>query len=306
MDLAIQDHRSGLGGRHLLTFVKRNRTLKLPWNRLRVGSPVVVTSLDDADASPQSGVVSARKVDSIQVAVDHWISGSRFDLDLSTDEVLRNRERARCKLLQRCAVAWASCGKSPWAISIRSMRSPGSPGLATSGRWPAPKASIRRNSRRLNSPCRPRTSRSFTARPAPARPRRWLRSFARPRSAAKRCWPVRRAIRRSTICSSGWWTADSRSCALGIRRVKDELRGHTVDALVEAHDNMRLVKDLLRQAEDLYRKADRYTCAKPARGAKQDMRREARQLKAEAAPIRAASDRPRARPRRRDLRHDVD
>ncbi len=45
---------------------------------------------------------------------------------------------------------------------------------------------------------------------------------------------------------------------------------------------MRLVKDLLREAEDLYRKADRYTRAKPARGAKQDMRREARQLKAEA------------------------
>ena len=108
LDLAIQDHRSGLGGRHLLTFVKRNRTLKLPWNRLRVGSPVVVTSLDDADASPQSGVVSARKVDSIQVAVDHWISGSRFDLDLSTDEVSRNRERAA---LQTVAAARGRLGE---------------------------------------------------------------------------------------------------------------------------------------------------------------------------------------------------
>ncbi len=94
LDLAIQDHRPGLGGRHLFTFVKRNRTLSLPWNRLRVGSPVVITSLDNADESPRSGVVSARKIDSIQVAVDHWISGDRFDLDLSTDEVSRNRERA--------------------------------------------------------------------------------------------------------------------------------------------------------------------------------------------------------------------
>ena len=89
-------------------------------------------------------------------------------------------------------------------------------------------------------------------------------------------------------------------------RVKDVLRIHTLDALVETHDNMRLVKDLLRQAEDLYRKADRYTRAKPARGAKQDMRREARQLKADIATTRTPGNRPRARSGRRDLRHDFD
>jgi predicted DNA helicase len=44
---------------------------------------------------------------------------------------------------------------------------------------------------------------------------------------------------------------------------------------------MRIVRELLRDAEQLYQKADRYTRAKPARGAKQDMRREARALKAE-------------------------
>ena len=93
LDLAIEDHTTGLGGRHLFTFVKRNRTLNLPWNRLRVGSPVVVSSADDEDESPQNGVVSARNNRSIQVAVDHWISGDVFDLDLAGDEVSRNRER---------------------------------------------------------------------------------------------------------------------------------------------------------------------------------------------------------------------
>jgi predicted DNA helicase len=68
-------------------------------------------------------------------------------------------------------------------------------------------------------------------------------------------------------------------------RVKDVLRLHTLDAMVETHDNMRLVQDLLRQAEDRYRKADRHTRAKPARGAKQDLRREARQLKAESRQL---------------------
>ena len=93
LDLAIEDHTTGLGGRHLFSFVKRNRTLNLPWNRLRVGSPVVVSSADDEDESPQNGVVSARSNRSIQVAVDHWISGDVFDLDLAGDEVSRNRER---------------------------------------------------------------------------------------------------------------------------------------------------------------------------------------------------------------------
>ena len=70
IDLAIDDHQTGLGGRYLFTFVKRNRTLNLPWNRLRVGAPVVITPLDDDEEEPQSGVVSARNVNSIQVAVD--------------------------------------------------------------------------------------------------------------------------------------------------------------------------------------------------------------------------------------------
>ena len=68
-------------------------------------------------------------------------------------------------------------------------------------------------------------------------------------------------------------------------RVKEGLRGHSLDALVEAHENMRLVKDLLRQAEELFRKADRFTRAKPPPGAKQDWRREARQLKSESRAL---------------------
>jgi predicted DNA helicase len=46
-----------------------------------------------------------------------------------------------------------------------------------------------------------------------------------------------------------------------------------------------VVKDLLREAESLYQKADRYTRAKPARGAKQDLRREAKQLKVESRQL---------------------
>jgi DNA gyrase/topoisomerase IV subunit B len=67
--------------------------------------------------------------------------------------------------------------------------------------------------------------------------------------------------------------------------VKEELRIHTLDAIVAEHENMRVVRELLKDAEALYQKADRYTRAKPARGAKQDMRREAKDLKAESRQL---------------------
>ena len=68
-------------------------------------------------------------------------------------------------------------------------------------------------------------------------------------------------------------------------RVKDVLRTHTLDALVEEHANMHIARKLLRKAESLFQKADRFTRAKPAPGAKQDMRREAKQLKFEARQL---------------------
>ena len=41
--LVIVEETSGLGGRCILTFAKKNRTLALPWNRFEPGAPVVVS-----------------------------------------------------------------------------------------------------------------------------------------------------------------------------------------------------------------------------------------------------------------------
>ena len=84
LDLVITHHEPELGGRTLLTLVNRNRTLRLPWNRLRVGAPVVL-SPEDAGGHSRHGVVSARRNDSIEVSVDDWPEGEKFRLDLSAD-----------------------------------------------------------------------------------------------------------------------------------------------------------------------------------------------------------------------------
>ncbi len=92
LDLVIADHDVGLGGHTLLTFVKRNRTQSLPWNRFRIGSPVLI-SADDTEASESvAGIVSKRNSESIQVATDNWPDGDRFRIDLSADEITHLRQ----------------------------------------------------------------------------------------------------------------------------------------------------------------------------------------------------------------------
>ena len=99
VDLVITDHRMGLGGRFLVTFVKRNRTLDLPWNRFRVGSPVIASEeLTEGDCG--YGIVCAKEFSSIEVAFDEWPEGERFRLDLSMDEITRNRQLNALKSLQ--------------------------------------------------------------------------------------------------------------------------------------------------------------------------------------------------------------
>jgi len=65
-------------------------------------------------------------------------------------------------------------------------------------------------------------------------------------------------------------------------RVDQRLQEFTLDAQVSRHEAMKIVREMLREAEHLFRQAGRFTRAKPAPGAKQEMRRDARQLKSDA------------------------
>jgi ATP-dependent RNA/DNA helicase IGHMBP2 len=65
-------------------------------------------------------------------------------------------------------------------------------------------------------------------------------------------------------------------------RVLPELRAHSLDVLVEEHEDVRLAHRLVRDALALKRKASKYTRAKPRKGARNELRDEARQLFADA------------------------
>ncbi len=68
-------------------------------------------------------------------------------------------------------------------------------------------------------------------------------------------------------------------------RVAESLRVHSLDLLVDGHEDLRVARKLIRDALILQRKAARFTRAKPEPGAKAAMRREARELFADARRI---------------------
>ncbi len=89
--LQIADHKTGLAGRLLIDLAKPGSET-LPLNRLKVGSPVVLSDNDDASDEGVSGVISRRKHNVIQVATEQWPDGKWLRLDLSPDETTRRRQ----------------------------------------------------------------------------------------------------------------------------------------------------------------------------------------------------------------------
>lgn len=105
--LQVSDHRTGLAGRFLIDFAKAGNA-PLPMNRLKVGSPVVVSDDDDAKDKGISGVVSRRKHNVIQVATDQWPDANWFRIDLSPDETTRRRQLGA---MARARVATGRAGR---------------------------------------------------------------------------------------------------------------------------------------------------------------------------------------------------
>jgi superfamily I DNA and/or RNA helicase len=68
-------------------------------------------------------------------------------------------------------------------------------------------------------------------------------------------------------------------------RVLPELRAHTLDVLADEHDDVRQARKYVKEAFALFRKAGKWTRAKPEPGARSDMRQEARALLADARKL---------------------
>ena len=272
LDMVIQSHTSGLGGRYLLTLQKRRKAEQLPWHRFKVGSPILLTSDGDSRGAAVQGVVSSRKVDSLEVAVNDWPEGSQFRIDLSPDEVTRKRQVTAMKLAEDATGRLGQLrdillyDRRPSFDSVTPP--PPSESLNPSQRQAVKFALEAQDLAIIHGP--PGTGKTTTVveliRQAVANGERVLA-----------CAPSNTAVDNllERLVAAGEPTVRLGHPA----RVLEVVRAHTIDALVEKHDAWHLIQEMQRDAEQLSRKARRYTRGRPAPGQKYQQRQEARELR---------------------------
>lgn len=280
LDLVIEDNRNGLGGRHLLTMIKRNREQPMPWHRLRVGSPVILTTFPDDDGTSYQGVVSAKKNNSIQIALSRYPDGNRFRIDLAADEVTRRRLMAAVTLVKD------SKGRLGHLRNI----SMGETQPEFGGDERANKKPIEFKTE-LNESQQAAVQFCLQANDAAI--------VHGPPGTGKTTTVIELIIQavargdRVLACAPSNTAVDNlleRLVAAGQRvvrlghpaRVTETLRQHTLDGLVEDSDEMAIIRSMRREAEEIFRKLDRYTRARPDRGERAAQKREAKQLKSDA------------------------
>lgn len=285
LDLAITDHEVGLGGRYLFSFVKRNRTLTLPWNRLKVGSPVSISDMGESE-QPINGVVSRRDNQTIQVATSHWVEGQRLRLDLSPDEVSRKRMLSALKTANVAKGRTAELRRI--ILNDRELRFS----------EPQPlKSAVELNESQqaavafalaaddiaiIHGPPGTGKTTAIVELICQAVDRGETVLACAPSNTAVDNILERLLVHRNRL-RGGSEKAGEPVVRIGHpARVDEELRAFTLDALVANHPATEVVREMHKEAEGLFRKMGRYTRAKPARGAKHEMRREAKQLKSDA------------------------
>ena len=279
IDLTIIDEEAGLGGRYLVRFAKRGRA-DLPWTRLDAGSPVLISPMQPGD-SHWRGVVSRRSPASIQLALDYLpdeindIELWRFDLASDDVALVRQQaalERARLARGDRLAeLRQVLLGQRPAKFAQQVDDEPLNAGLNEPQRAAVRFALSARDVALIHGP--PGTGKTTTV-----------------------VELIRRAVRRGekVLASAGSNIAVDnlleRLAAAGERvvrlghpaRVLPELQAHTLDLMVEEHRDVALAHKLVKEALALFRKAGRYTRARPEPGSRQATRQEAKSLLADA------------------------
>jgi len=275
LDLVVTDDDSGLGGRYLLTLVKRNRTLQLPWNRLRVGSPIVITPNDDISGDACQGVVTSINRKSVQVAVNEWPEAERLRIDLSPDEITRKRmlnalkrakdARGRTKELRDILL-----GERDLSFKVEE-ECDFEADLNDSQQAAIRFALSASDVAIIHGP--PGTGKTTTI------VELICQAVAKGQKVLA-CAPSNTAV--DNLLEK---LVDTRQKVVRLghpARVNVRLHDHTLDAQVARHELMSVVRDMRKEAEGLFRQAGKFTRAKPVHGAKREMRQEAKQLKSDA------------------------
>jgi superfamily I DNA and/or RNA helicase len=287
LGLVLREEQPAFGGRVVATLAKRDPSQPLPWNRLSIGTPVLLTEENVVRQPGWRGIVCRRDTLSIDVVLADSPEPKQdrptFRLSVANDEVARQRQQAALRqartaqrgrlaqlrdvLLGERAPVFREPGRRPGEVRSDGILNP-SQIEAVQFALAAEDVAI------IHGP--PGTGKTTTVveliRQAVSRGQKVLA-----------CAPSNLAVDNllERLVRAG-----EKAIRLGHpARVLPELQEHTLDLLVDAHPDVVLAHKLLREARGLRDKAARYTRAKPPPGAKQQMRQEARELEADARRI---------------------
>jgi ATP-dependent RNA/DNA helicase IGHMBP2 len=279
--MKITEESSGLGGRCVATLSKRDRSQELPYNRFEPGTPVLLMTEGTADAENRRGVVCERSRTWLSIAfsepLDHDERAVTYRLDISSDEISRQRQldalrQARAERANRSAfLRDVLLGEKPSSTeAIRAIEFL-DPSLDPSQQSAIAFALFSRDVAVVHGP--PGTGKTTAL-------VELIRQAVRRGERVLACAPSNLAVDNllERLLDNG-----ENAIRIGHpARVTPALRDHTLDLLVEAHSDTRLARKLTRDAFALFRQAGKWTRAKPEPGARGDMRREAREMLADA------------------------
>jgi ATP-dependent RNA/DNA helicase IGHMBP2 len=274
--LVLRDEDAGLGGRLMLTFGKRDVLQRLPPTRLQPGSPVLLKCPNDGESLAIRGVVFARDAATLRVAVedDETIPDDQtWRIELSGDEVARRRQKAamdaarnakRDRLAELRDVLMGR--REPESQDVEAFV-PLDANLNPSQREAVATALAAMDVAIIHGP--PGTGKTTAV---VELVRQEICRGARVLACAPSNLAVDNLLEKLL-------TAGENAVRLGHpARVSEALREHTLDELAERHADARQARKFYKEAHALLRKAGRWTRAKPERGEKAGLRREARAL----------------------------
>jgi superfamily I DNA and/or RNA helicase len=280
-NMVVREEVPGLGGRFVVTLSRRNDAQLLPWTRLGVGSPVLLTP-KAAPAEGIRGIVSERSDRWLRVALNDALDddGAIYRIDLAGDEIATQRQRAalnRARSAERDRLAHLRrvlLGEIPPTFNPATEITPLDCSLNDTQLESVRFALSAADVAIIHGP--PGTGKTTTVVEV-------IRQAVRRGEKVLSCAPSNMGV--DNLLERLVRAGESVVRLGHPARVLPGLREHTLDLLVEDHDDTRLARKYAKEAYALFRKAGKWTRGKPEPGAKRELRQAGRDILATARKL---------------------